>query len=166
MTVNPNRFLDKATRALIEAWRRREPERPPVWAPLAKPLSECTVACVTTAALALEADEPFDQEGERRDPWWGDPSHRVIPRGVTSAELRCWHLHIDPRHPDRDFNCVLPLDRLEELADSGEIGAVAPRHYSVQGYQVRGEALWTETAPRIARELKKDAVDAVLLVPV
>jgi D-proline reductase (dithiol) PrdB len=166
MTVAPYRFVDKITRKVAESWIAREPAREPVWTPLPRPLSECRVACVSTAAVALRDDEPFDQAGERRDPWWGDPSLRWIPRDARGADIRCWHMHIDGRHAEADLDCVLPLARLAELAAAGEIGEIAPRHASVQGYQVRGDALWEQTAPELARGLVEDGVDVVLLVPV
>jgi len=31
---------------------------------------------------------------------------------------------------DRDINCIFPIERLSELAAAGEIGEVAPHHYS------------------------------------
>jgi D-proline reductase (dithiol) PrdB len=128
VTVNAYRFVDKITRKMVESWNKKKPQREPLWTPLSKPLSECTVACIRTAAIALHDDAPFDQETERRDPWWGDPSQRMIPQGTKGTQVRCWHLHIDGSHAEQDLNCVMPLDRLEELAKNGEIGRVAPRH--------------------------------------
>jgi hypothetical protein len=50
------------------------------WTPLSKPLADSTVALLSSVGLALKTDRPFDQEGERRNPWWGDPSYRILPR--------------------------------------------------------------------------------------
>lgn len=84
------RALDPATRRIMEAWIAREPAREIPWCPLPRPLPEATVALVSSAAVALATDQPFDQDGERRNPWWGDPSFRVIPRelprGGASAD--------------------------------------------------------------------------------
>ena len=77
---------------------------------------------------------PFDQERERRDPWWGDPSSRVIPLGTTERDVRLYHLHIDPRFGEADLDVVLPMRRLTELAQEGLTGQPAPRHYSIMGY--------------------------------
>src|SRR5512146_2501335 len=121
-----------ATRQVIAAWIAREPQREIPWTPLAKPLAECTVALLSTAALARTTDKPFDQEGERRNPWRGDPSFRVLPRGTRTGDVACYHLHINPEHVLRDLDCALPLQRLEDLVAAGEVGAVAPSHYSIQ----------------------------------
>src|ERR1043166_9690686 len=48
----------------------------------------------------------FDQEGEKRDPWWGDPSFRAIPLGTTEKDVRLYHMHIDPRFGESDFDLV------------------------------------------------------------
>jgi hypothetical protein len=75
MPIDSYRFLDFATRQIIKAWVDREGRktRAMPWAPMAKPLSQCTVALITTAGVARHDQAPFDQE-ERRNPWWGDPS--------------------------------------------------------------------------------------------
>ena len=83
--------------------------------PLARPLRECTVALVSTAGVARNDDRPFDQEGERRNPWWGDPSFRAIPLGTTEKDVRLYHMHIDPRFGESDLDVVLPMRRLAEL---------------------------------------------------
>ena len=159
-------FLDGATRRVIKAWIDREERRPIPWTPLGKPLAESRIALISSAGVALKTQDPFDQEGERNNPWWGDPSFRVIPRSTSTEDVRVCHLHIDRSHGEADLDCVLPLRRLEEMADAGLIGEVAPSHYSFMGYLLDpGEFLQT-SVPRIIRRLKEDEVDAVVLVPV
>jgi D-proline reductase (dithiol) PrdB len=66
-----------------------------------------------------------------------------------------------------DLNVVYPIDRLNELADQGVIGAVAPRHLAFQGAQIDNlEMLRLDTGPAAAKLLKDDGVDAVLLTPI
>ena len=67
---------------------------------------------------------------------------------------------------ERDRNLALPLDRLRELADAGLVGEAAPRHFSIMGSLIAPARLISESGPEIARKLKEDAVDAVLLAPV
>ena len=97
MSIDSYRFLDFATRQVMKAWAARQKPGEIPFTPLAKPLGECTVAVLSTAAVARHDDRPFDQERERRDPWWGDPSFRVIPLGTTERDVRLYHMHIDPR---------------------------------------------------------------------
>jgi hypothetical protein len=49
----------------------------------AKKLNDCTVPLLSSAGIVLKADRPFDQEGERLNPWWGDPSCRILPAGAN-----------------------------------------------------------------------------------
>jgi hypothetical protein len=167
MAIDSYRFLDFATRQIIRAWVAREEgqARPIPWAPLAKPLSQSTVALISTAGVARNDDVPFDQEGERRNPWWGDPSYRLIPRGTTEAEVKLYHLHIDTRFGEQDLDVVLPLRRLDDLAEQCVVGPPADTHYSIMGYQLRPDVLERETAPALARELRSRGVDAAALVP-
>jgi hypothetical protein len=74
---------------------------------------------------------PFDQEGERRNPWWGDPTYRTIPQGTTEGEVKLYHMHIDPRFGQEDLDVVLPMRRLGELASEGVIGRPAHTHHSI-----------------------------------
>ncbi len=164
-TVNSYRFISGITKRMIRSWINMERPRDIPWTPLAKALSACTVSLISTAGIALKSDRPFDQEGERRNPWWGDPSYRILPVTATSEDIRVYHQHIDPRYPEQNLNCLFPLQRLQELAQLGEIGRAAGRHYSIMGYILRPEQLLAETVPALIRDLKEDHADVVVLVP-
>ncbi|MCG6926840.1 MAG: hypothetical protein LJF30_16230 [Acidobacteria bacterium] len=155
-----------ANRQIVTAWTAREPSRETPWTPLGKPLSACRVALVSTAALALNDDEPFDQEGERRNPWWGDPSYRVLPRDTRTGDATSWHMHIDTSVPAQDLDSVMPLARLAELESEGFVGSSAPSHYSFMGYILKEKALLEGSVPPMIAQMKGEEVDAVLLVPV
>ena len=165
MSIDSYRFLDFASRQVMKAWTAREQAGVIPFTALAKPLGDCTVALVSTAGIARNDDRPFDQDGERRNPWWGDPSFRTIPLGTTEEDVRLYHLHIDTRFGESDLDVVLPMRRLAELAAEGVVGRPAPTHYSIMGYQLRPHVLESETAPAIAREMKARGVDAAALVP-
>jgi D-proline reductase (dithiol) PrdB len=165
MSIDSYRFLDFASRQVMKAWAGRQERVVIPFTSLAKPLRECTIALVSTAGVARNDDQPFDQERERRDPWWGDPSFRVIPLGTTEPDVRIYHMHIDPRFGQTDLDVVLPLRRLTELAHEGIVGRPAPRHYSLMGYILDPTVLVDETAPAIAGRMRADDVDAVALVP-
>ena len=165
MSIDSYRFLDFASRQVMKAWAAREEQGIIPFTPLAKPLRECTIALVSTAGIARNDDQPFDQERERRDPWWGDPSFRAIPLGTTEQDVRLYHMHIDPRFGQADLDVVLPMRRLTELAHEGVVGRPAPRHYSLMGYILDPTVLIEQTAPAIADWMYTDDVDAVGLVP-
>lgn len=165
--IDSYRYLDFATRQIIKAWVKREAQenRSIPWTPMTKLLADCTIALVTTAGVARLDDLPFDQEGERRNPWWGDPSYRRIPLGTTEDQVKLYHMHIDTRFGQEDLDVVLPMRRLDELAEERVIGRPADTHYSVMGYQLRPAVIEGETAPAIAQEMKSRGVDAAALVP-
>ena len=139
--VDSYRFIHGITKRMIKSWIGLEQPRPIPWTPLPGPLAECTVALISTAGVALKTDRPFDQEGERRHPWWGDPSHRVIPNSANEEDVRLYHLHVDPSYTERDLNCLFPIGRLHDLAQLGKIGCDAARHYSIMGYILDPEVL-------------------------
>ena len=168
--VDSYRFLDgvpkRMMRSLVRHWSSLPAVGPIPWTPLAKPLHQCTVALVSTAALALKCDHPFDLQIESLDPWTSDPSYRALPRNTRTGEVQVCHLHINPTFARQDLNCVMPLDRLTELVALGEVGDSAPSHYSYVGYTLRPERLLHETVPSIIERMQQQRVDAVVLVPV
>lgn len=164
--VRSHPFVDGPTRKLVRSWIEREPVHQIPWTPLAKPLSACRVALVSSAGIARHDQRPFDQQLERRDPWWSDQSWRPIPLGTTESDVGIYHLHIDPRFARQDLDCVLPLRRLHELAADGIVGGAAATHYSFMGYILQPRQLLASTAPGIAARMAEEAVDAAVLVPV
>ena len=97
----------------------------------------------------------------------GDPSFRELDFERPLDSLMITHDYYDHADADRDLNVVLPVERLRELAASGEIGAVARLGYGFMGH-ITGphlETLKRRTAPEVAARLKKARVDAVLLAP-
>ena len=165
MPLDSYRFLDFASRRVMQAWAARQEPGAIPFTPLRKPLRDCTIALLSTAGIARNDDRPFDQEGERLNPWWGDPSFRAIPLGTTEKDIRIYHLHIDPRFGEADLDVVLPMRRLTELAAEGFVGRPAPTHYSTMGYILDATELVEKTAPAIAERMRAERVDAAALVP-
>jgi D-proline reductase (dithiol) PrdB len=141
-------------------WRRIDPVP---WAPLPSPLTEARVALVTSAALVLPGQEPFDETVRG-----GDPSYRVLPGDLDVSSLRETHRSESFDHAGvrQDPNLGFPLDRLRELVAAGRVGSVAPRHLSFMGSISAPGRLVKRSAPAAARLLVADGVDVALLVPV
>jgi D-proline reductase (dithiol) PrdB len=121
-------------------------------------LSDATVAIVTTAAI-----HPVD--GKAFGPT--DTSYRTVDRHERALKLGHWSPNFDRSGFAADLNVVYPIDRLEELADSGEIGAVSPVHLSFAGNQPDDVAtIQLDSGPAAARALLSAGVDVVVLTPV
>lgn len=163
--VDSYKFISGITKRLIKSWIAKESPRKIPWTPLSIPLENSTVALISSGGIALKDDTPFDQEGERRNPWWGDTSYRIIPRDTNEEDIEIYHQHIDPSYAKKDLNCLLPLRRLDEMVEAGEIGSSAPHHYSFMGYTPQPAALLEESVPAIIRHLREDGVKVVVLVP-
>jgi D-proline reductase (dithiol) PrdB len=130
-------------------------------APLAKPLSEATVALLSTCGLyQLDAHAPFDAWNDL-----GDPSFREIHVDTPPDRLCIAHSHYDHHHVAQDPNVSLPISLFRQLAEQGVIGRLYPWAYSFMGYLPEPRQLIAETAPRVARRLRADGVDAAFLTP-
>ncbi len=123
-----------------------------------KPLSEATVAIVSTAGLHLRTDAPFTL---------GALDYRVVPGDADWADVVLSHVssNFDRSGFQQDPNISFPMERLQEMAEAGEIGGVSPRHYSFMG-AMPNPALFEETGTEVGKMLAADGVDVVLLVPV
>ena len=139
----------------------------PVWSPFEKPLSEATIAVLSSAGIFLrDTQESFDVEREKREPTWGDPGWRAIPRDVSQDRIDAAHLHINTEHLKRDVGVALGLSALAALEADAVIGRLATENYSVMGYQESGCEVWqSKTGPEIAGRLRDAEVDALLLAP-
>ncbi len=142
------------------------PVRDPIpFTPMRAPIRESSVAVVTTAGVHLATDDPFDVERERREPAWGDPSFRVLPRDVGSDEVQISHLHYDPSDSLQDLDVSFPVPLLRKFEAEGQIGRLADRHYSFMGFQLDPTELLERHLPKVIASLREEAVDAVVLTP-
>jgi D-proline reductase (dithiol) PrdB len=125
---------------------------------LAKPLTACRVTIVTTAGLHRRGDRLFGP---------GEQTYRVIPTETPAADIVQSHTSIGfDRVPImRDLNVTYPIDRLRELVARGELGGLAPNGYSFMGALREVSRVETETGPEVARHLREDGADVVLLTP-
>jgi len=166
--VDPWRFTGKFLRGILSARIPESSSHGPIpWAPTAKPLAASKLALLSTAGISMQGDEPFDMDGERAKPTWGDPSWRRLRADASGETVEVNHLHIDTRYIQRDINVALPLDRARELVAAGEVGALADTHYSTMGYQGSDTSvLENQSAPAIAAAMQSDEVDLALLAPV
>ena len=168
MLVDSLRFLPRSFAPMYAGAEPLSEEHEPVWAPFERRLGEARIALVTSAGLYLrEGQESFDLDGERRDPTWGDPTHRVLPADVASSELGMAHLHVNNADVLEDHNVALPSQVLADLAEDGVVAGQTAHHLSVMGYQQAGLDAWrSETAPAIVARLREDGADGVVLAPV
>ncbi len=120
-------------------------------------VSQARIALISTAGLHRRSDRPFGV---------GETGYRLIPKDVDAQDLVMSHIstNFDRTGFHMDMNIVFPLDRLRELEEQGLIGSLAEYHYSFMGATSPDQM--EQEARQLSAILKKDQVDAVLLVPV
>jgi D-proline reductase (dithiol) PrdB len=128
--------------------------------PMRKPLSECTIAMLTSGGVSRCDAAPFNAMA-RNDLRLDD-----VPADTPATFFQINDSYYNHSDADRDINCIFPIDRLRELAAEHAIGAVAQHHYSgFMGRIYTRSAVVNEAAPALARKLRDERVDAFLLVP-
>ncbi len=128
---------------------------PPVWTPVTKELKDMKIALATAAGVHLKSDKRFNLAG--------DFTFRIIPGEAPTADMMVSHGGYDNADVNKDINCMFPIDRLREIAEEGFIKEVAPAHFGFMGGGGDQQKFTEETGPEIARQLKEEEVDAVVL---
>lgn len=130
--------------------------------PLRKPLADCTLTLVTTAAPyqpdkgPQDAGAPYNAAAKFFVPYTGDTAR--------DHDLRIAHVAIDRRHANmEDSNCWFPLPLMRRLAREGRF-RLAPRFHGAPTNRSQRHTLETDI-PLILQRCREDAVDAALLVP-
>ena len=119
------------------------------------PAKERRISIVSSAAVSRRGDKPFS---------WLARNHRVI--GKHDRDLVMTHVAVeyDRTAWQQDLNAIIPLDRLEEMAEAGEIGSVADEHYTFMGAADPNDM--EKSALEVAARMKADNVNTVFLIPV
>jgi hypothetical protein len=114
--------------------------------PLRRPVNQTRFALVTTAGIwNTETEPPFDYEREKREPWWGDPTYRVLRSDIRQEQIGAGHLHLND---DVLADVASPADRRwSQIAAGGRLAG--GRHYSfgLQGGGPKGADVEWEGAP-------------------
>lgn len=128
---------------------------PVVWTPVTKELKDMKIAFASAAGVHLKTDKRFNLAG--------DFTFRLIPGDTPTSELMVSHGGYDNGDVNKDINCMFPLDRLRELQKSGFIKEVAAANIGFMGGGGNQEKFKDETGPAIAKILKDEGVDGVVL---
>ncbi len=164
--VDGFRFLPPALKAWINTFIPDEDFKGYIpWTPMKNPLSQSTIALVTSAGMSLKTDPPFDMEREKKEATWGDRSYRAIPRGTTEKDIEVNHLHINTNWIKQDINVILPLTRMAEFEQERIIGRLAPTAYSFYGFQWQSNDFLKEAIEPISKRMKLEGVEGVLMTP-
>ena len=144
---------------------------PYVWAhfaqvpfqPLTKPLSECRVALITTAA----PHQPAHGDQGPGAPYNAGAKFYAVYSGDTAADhdLRISHVAIDRQHTTAaDAGSYFPLPALRAMAAAGRIGALTKRFHGAPTNRSQRVTLQVD-APQIVARCQADGADAAVLVP-
>jgi D-proline reductase (dithiol) PrdB len=131
------------------------------FSPLRKPLSDCSVALLTTAA-------PYDpQKGPQGAgaPYNAAAKFYTVYSGDTALEhdLRISHVGIDRRQQTDDSACWFPLPALRRAVRHGRIGRMAPRFHGVPTNRSHRHTIEVD-GPEVLRRCRDDGADVAILV--
>ncbi|TQV83841.1 glycine/sarcosine/betaine reductase selenoprotein B family protein [Denitrobaculum tricleocarpae] len=145
--------------------------KPYVWAhyssvpftPLTKPLADCRLALVTTAA-PYQPDKGDQGPGAAYN--GAAKFHRVYTLSSDSEpDLRISHISYDRQHTTaEDMRSWCPLAQMKQCAAKGEISGLTRSLLGVPTNRSQKTTL-TQDAPEILERITEEGADAVVLVP-
>ncbi len=129
--------------------------------PLSKPLGQCRVALLTTAAPYQADKGPQDKDA----PYNAAAKFYEVYSGDTALEhdLRVSHVGIDRAQITDDSQAWFPLPALRRAAARGRIGAVAPRFHGVPTNRSQRHTMAVD-CPEVLARCQADGVDVAILV--
>ena len=131
--------------------------------PLCKPLTECTVALLTTAA-PYQPDKgpqgpgaPYNAAAKFYEPYRGDTRQ--------DHDLRISHVGIDRKHTSmEDSASWFPLPLLRDLVDEGRLGGLTHNFHGVPTNRSQRHTIEVDI-PLIIERCKAEGADVAVLVP-
>jgi hypothetical protein len=161
----PVRYIDR-THAWYDALGTHNPYRyasfhDVPFVPLRRPLSECTVALLTTAA-------PYDPaKGDQGAgaPYNAGAKFYATYSGDTALEhdLRVSHVGVNQRELTDDANCWFPLPALRRARATGRIGRIAARFHGVPTNRSQRHTAAVD-CPEVLARCREDGADCAVLV--
>lgn len=127
---------------------------------LKKPLTESRLTFVSSAGVQPKRTMPFDVVHPV-----GDYSFRRVPSNSKVADLEIHQIKYPTNGAARDLNVIFPIERLQELAAEGVIGALTPSFFSFIGYQMDPLTFESTLVEDIASAVVANGADAALLCP-
>ena len=131
--------------------------------PLIRPLSECCIALITTAA----PHQPGKGDQGPGAPYNAKAKFYAVYSGDAAwdHDLRISHIAIDRKHTTaEDSGTYFPLVELRQSAAAGRVGSVAPRFHGVPTNRSHRVTIEID-CPEIVARCIADQVDAAILVP-
>ncbi len=129
-------------------------------AQLQRPVSELRLTFVSSAGVQPRGTLPFDVVHPV-----GDYTFRRVPSQSRPSDLEIHQIKYPTTGANRDLNVIFPIERLQELAEEGVIGALTPNLFSFIGYNMDPERLERTLAEDIAEAVVQDGAEAALLAP-
>ncbi len=165
-TDQPLPYMER-TRAWYEALGYANPYRyahhgDVPFTPLPKPLSQCRVVLLTTAAPYQPDKGPQDA----RAPYNAAAKFYQVYSGETSKDhdLRVSHVAVDRRQLSDDSNTWFPLPALRRAAQRGLLGALCERFHGIPTNRSQRHTLEVD-APEVLRRCQQDGAEVAILVP-
>lgn len=131
--------------------------KPPRGIPFARFLGDMdrkSIVLISTSSIAPR----HTQVSQLQDPYY------LVPKNIKTNDLR-----VVTRSPvleavQQDLNCVFPIERLRELAESGHFHSPTPHHICVNSAQIIRKNVRGDLALKIAELVEAEEADVAIVI--
>ena len=127
---------------------------------LKRALPMLNLGLISSAGAYLDGTDPFDTDSKD-----GDLDYREFPTEVDASDFKYAAKGYDAKYVLQDRNSQIPIDRLTEYQNNGVIGQLNNVWWSLSSHIPNARRVAEELAPKIAKRLHRDQVQAALLIP-
>jgi D-proline reductase (dithiol) PrdB len=144
---------------IARSYRERGPQTSFAWTPFTRRLIDSKIALISVVGGYLKGQKPFTKRGKD-----SDYEFREININFDKKHLKFLQLDWETSEAKKDFNVVLPIERLVLLQKEGAIGKIDNTVYSFSGHN-ENRGLIKKSINKLTKRLKKSEVDGALIVP-
>jgi len=156
-------YLSERKKILYEqmarSYRSQDRQKHIDWVPFKERLIDSRITLISVAGAYTSDQKPFTAEGKEQD---YEP--REINLGATKENLNFTSLDWEQSEVKKDFNVVLPIERLVLLQKEGMIGKINEPVYSFSGHNANKKFLMKYVS-HTAEKIKASESNGVLIVP-
>ncbi|PIS29524.1 MAG: hypothetical protein COT43_03640 [Candidatus Marinimicrobia bacterium CG08_land_8_20_14_0_20_45_22] len=144
---------------MARTYRSQDRQKNTDWVPFKARMIDSNIALISISGAYMSDQEPLTAEGKERD---YEP--REISLSVAKGNLNFFPLDWEPSEAQKDFNVVLPIERLVLLQKEGMIGKIHDPVYSFSGHSANKKFLMKHVF-RTFEKIKAAECNGVLIVP-
>jgi len=144
---------------LARSYRIKERQKNILWTPFEGKLIDSKIALISVAGAYLKGGKTFTKDSSNQN-----YNYLAIDINFNRDNLEFMALDWETSEADKDFNVVLPIERLVLLQKEGLIGKVNENLFSFSGTNDNRDLL-SKSIKKLSKQMEKEECRGALIIP-